>query len=151
MKKKLLLTGLGALMLAGCAADGRHPNFGVGVSVGSSSPPPVIVEAPRGGPPPWAPAHGRRAKEARYRYYYYPSSGVYLNVSTGSYFYLNGGGWQMTMALPPTVMLDTSDYVSLELETDQPYRYYDEHRVKYKGHGRSYGHGHGKGHWKDKD
>ena len=112
MMKKLLLTGIGALMLTGCAGDGRHPNVGVGVSVGGSAPPPVIVEAPRGGPPPWAPAHGRRAKEARYRYYYYPSSGVYLNVATGSYFYLNGGSWQMTMALPSAVILDTSDYVT---------------------------------------
>ncbi len=151
MMKNLLLTGLGALMLAGCATDGRYPNVGVGVSVGGSAPPPVIVEGRRGGPPPWAPAHGHRAKEARYRYYYYPSSGVYLNVATGSYFYLNGGSWQMTMALPSAVILDTSDYVSLELETDQPYRYYDEHKGKYRGHGRSHGHGHGKGHWKDRD
>jgi hypothetical protein len=57
----------------------------------------------------------------------------------------------MTMALPSAVILDTSDYVSLELETDQPYRYYDEHKDKYRGHGRSHGHGHGNGHWKDRD
>jgi hypothetical protein len=153
MKKKLLLTGLGALILAGCATDGRSPNVGVGVSVGGGAPPPVIVEEPRGGPPPWAPAHGRRAKEARYRYYYYPASGVYMNVSTGGYFYLSGGTWQVAMTLPSTVRLDTSNYVSLELETDRPYLYYDEHRVKYKG--QSNGHfkknGRGKGHWKDKN
>ena len=154
--KKLLLTGIGALMLAGCAADGRSPNFGVGVSVGNGAPPPVIVEAPRGGPPPWAPAHGRRAKEVRYRYYYYPSSGVYFNVATGGYFYLHGGNWQVAMALPSTVVLDTSDYVSIELDTDEPYRYYDEHRGKYRGQGHSKKHGHGdrhgerKGRWKDK-
>ena len=152
--KKLLLSGIGALMLVGCVVDGRSPNVGVGVSIGGGAPPPVIVEESRGGPPPWAPAHGRRAKEARYRYYYYPSSGVYLNVSTGSYFYLNGGSWQMTMALPHNVSIDTNDYVSLELETEQPYRYYDEHRGKYKGRGHfkkhERGHG-GKGRWKDKD
>jgi hypothetical protein len=55
------------------------------------------------------------------------------------------------MTLPSTVMLDRSNYVSLELETDRPYLYYDEHKVKYNGHGRSKGHGHGKGHGKDKD
>ena len=142
--KKLLLTGIGALMLAGCTTDGRSPNVGVGVSVGGGAPP-VIVEAPRGGPPPWAPAHGRRAKEA-YRYYYYPSSGVYVNVSTGSYFYMNGGSWQVAMTLPSTVVLDQGNYVSLELETDRPYIYYDEHKVKYKGHGRAKKHGHGKKH-----
>jgi len=89
--------------------------------------------------------------EAQYRYYYYPASGVYMNVSTGSYFYLNGGTWQVAMTLPSTVVLDTSNYVSLELETDRPYLYYEEHKVKYKGHGRSPGNGHGRGHWKDKD
>ncbi len=153
--KKLLLSGIGALMLAGCAIDGRSPNVGVGVSVGGGAPPPVIVEETRGGPPSWAPAHGRRGKEARYRYHYYPSSGVYFNVATGSYFYLNGGNWQMTMALPATVILDSNDYVSLELESDQPYRYYDEHRGKYKGQGHfkkhKRGHEGGKGRWKDKD
>jgi len=149
--KKLLLIGVGALMLAGCSANGSRPNVGVGVSVGGDAPPPVVVEAPRGGPPPWAPAHGRRAKEAQYRYYYYPTSGVYMNVSTGSYFYLNGGTWQVAMTLPSTVVLDSGNYVSLELETDRPYLYYDEHKAKFKGHGRSKGHGHGKGHWKNKN
>lgn len=152
--KKLLLTGIGVLMLAGCATDGRSPNVGVGVSVGGSAPPPVIADS-RGGPPPWAPAHGRRAKEARYRYYYYPASGVYMNVTTGSYFYMNGGNWQVAMTLPSALVLDTSNYVSMELETDRPYLYYEEHKVKYKGHGRSqgngHGNGHGRGHWKDKD
>lgn len=143
--KKLLLTGVGALMLVGCAMDGPRPNVGVGVSVGGSAPPPVIAESSRGGPPPWAPAHGRRAQEARYRYYYYPASGVYFNVGTGAYFYLKGDNWQMTMRLPSTVILDRGDYVSFELETDQPYRYYSEHRVKYKRHGRGNGNGHGKG------
>lgn len=151
--KKMLLSGVGMLMLAGCVADGRYPNVGVGVSVGGGAPPPVVVEAPRGGPPPWAPAHGRRGMEARYRYYYYPSSGVYFNIATGSYFYMNGGNWQMTMSLPTTVILDRGDYVSLELETDQPYRFYDEHRVKFRGHGHGHAkkHGHGRGHWKDRD
>jgi len=74
-----------------------------------------------------------------------------MSVSTGSYFYLNGGTWQVAMTLPSTVRLDTSDYVILEMETDRPYLYYDEHKVKYKGHGHSRGNGHGRGHWKDTD
>jgi hypothetical protein len=74
-----------------------------------------------------------------------------MNVSTGSYFYLSGDTWQVAMTLPSTVRLDTSNYVSLELETDKPYQYYEEHKVKYKGHGRSHGNGHGRGHGKDED
>ncbi|MBX3618315.1 hypothetical protein [Nitrosomonas sp.] len=155
--KKVLLTGIGTLLLAGCAMDGRNPNVGVGVSVGNPAPEPVIVATPRGGPPPWAPAHGRRAKEVRYRYQYYPASGVYVNVSTGSYFYMNGGSWQVGMTLPSTFMLDRSNYVSLELETDRPYLYFEEHKVKYKGNGRpdnpgrGRGNGKGKGHGRDRD
>lgn len=55
-------------MLAGCVADGRSPDVGVGVSVGGGMPPPVIAEAPRGGPPPWAPTNGCQAKEGLYGY-----------------------------------------------------------------------------------
>ena len=73
---------------------------------------------------------------------------MYMNVSTGGYFYLNGGTWQVAMTLPSTVRLDVSNYVSLELETDRPYLYHDVHKVKYKGPGRSKKHGHGKKHWK---
>ena len=150
--KQPLLMGIGALMLlTACATDGRSPNVGVGVSIGGSPPPPVVAATPRGGPPPWAPAHGRRAKEAAYRYYYYPASGVYFNVSTRSYFYLNGGTWQVAMALPSTVIIDQNNYVSLELETDKPYLFYEEHKVKYRGHGNSKGRGQGHGRWKDKD
>ena len=35
------------------------------------------------GPPPWAPAHGYRAK---YQYYYYPSSYVYFDTKKKLYF-----------------------------------------------------------------
>lgn len=131
-------------LLTGCAGDhGRGPSVGVGVAIGGSAPAP----APGGGPPPWAPAHGRRAKEAAYRYYYYPAAGVYYNVATRSYFYLNGGTWQVAMSLPSGLVIDASDYVSLELNTDRPYLYYEEHKVKFKGkHGRGHGKGHAKKH-----
>jgi hypothetical protein len=70
---------------------------------------------------------------------------------------MNGSNWQMTMSLPSAVVLDRSDVVSIELDTDEPYRYYDEHRGKYRGRGHFKKHGHGnkhgerKGRWKDKD
>ncbi len=139
--KNLILVATAGFLLAGCAVDdGRRPNVNVGVAIGGDAP------ARGGGPPPWAPAHGRRAKEAAYRYYYYPASGVYLNISTGTYFYLSGGTWQVSARLPPSVVIDTADYVSLELATDKPYLFYDEHRVKFKG---KKGHPKGKGQWKD--
>lgn len=151
--KKFMLAGISVLVLTGCAIDGRGPRVGLGVSVGGPPPPPVVIAQPAPGPPPWAPAHGRRAMMS-HRYYYYPSSGVYMNVATGSYFYMNGGNWQVGMSLPSALVIDSGDYVAIELDTDRPYLFYDEHRVKYKGHKRfknkGHGHGHrGKGRWKD--
>jgi hypothetical protein len=132
--------------------DERRP-IGVGVAVGGAPiPAPPVVAAPPpmpvGGPPPWAPAHGRRAQ--LYRYYYYPAAGVYYSVGTGSYFYMSGGGWQIGVSLPSTMVIDPNAYVALELDTDRPYLYYDEHRAKYAGwdgNGHGHGHGHGHGPW----
>ncbi|WP_447979295.1 hypothetical protein [Candidatus Nitrospira bockiana] len=123
--------------LTGCVAVQERPAGGPAIKTG-------------GGPPPWAPAHGRRAKEAgtRYYYYYYPAAGVYMNVSTGTYFYLNGGQWQVGMSLPPTIVLASAEYVMLDLDTDKPYLYYDEHKAKYKGKGNR-GKGRGNKHWND--
>jgi len=125
--KKLMLVVTAALFLGACALtdEGRSPS--VGVTIGGQAP------APAAGPPPWAPAHGRRAKETAYSYYYYPTAGVYFNTSTRIYFYLNGGAWQASATLPPSVVIDTGDYVSIELDTGKPYLYYDEHKVKFKG------------------
>ena len=64
---------------------------------------------------------------------------------------MNGGSWQVAMTLPSTVVLNTSNYVSIDLETGRPYLYHEEHKVKYKGQGHSNGRCQGKGHWKHKD
>lgn len=122
-----------ALLLAGCiVVKDRHPQHGM----------------KRGGPPPWAPAHGHRAKHA---YHYYPSVGVYVDLRTGQYFYMNGGVWTVSAQLPTGIVLGTDGYVRLELETDRPYTYYEQHKVKYRGHGKQKPNKHqgrGKGNWK---
>lgn len=124
------------------------------LAVTEPGPPPT---SPGKGPPPWAPAHGFRAK-ARH-YYYYPSSSVYFDVERQVYFYLSGGEWRMSVSLPPAIVLEPAAYVDLDLDTDEPYRHYDEHRTKYKTHkekkhkdkdddeddDRGRGRGHGKG------
>ena len=44
-------------------------------------------------PPPWAPAHGRRAKEVHeYRYVYYPAQQVYYAPEQQLWFWMGGGG-----------------------------------------------------------
>ncbi|NDY41624.1 hypothetical protein G3N55_01995 [Dissulfurirhabdus thermomarina] len=125
-------------------------------------PPPLIVEpAPAGeGPPPWAPAHGRRA---RYRYRYYPDVQVYFDVDRRIYFFLDAGAWRAAPAPPPGLHFDLSGYVELGMDTDLPYRFHGDvraayppghwkkahgHELKEKSKGKGHGHGHGRGHWK---
>ena len=96
-----------------------------GVIIGSPAPPPP---ARKSGPPPWAPAHGHRAK---YKYRYYPCCYVYHDIGRGVYFYLEGNRWRMSARLPSGIHIRYSDYVTIELETDKPYEYFSEHRKKY--------------------
>jgi hypothetical protein len=80
------------------------------------------------GPPPWAPAHGYRAK---HRYRYYPSFYLYFDVGRKLYFYLEGDSWHVSARLPIGIHLEYAQYVSIELETDRPYECFPEHRKKY--------------------
>jgi hypothetical protein len=80
------------------------------------------------GPPPHAPAHGYRAK---YQYYYYPRCKVYYDTARGIYFYLKGENWEVGLSLPSHLKNGLGEYVSLELETDRPYLFYEEHNKKY--------------------
>jgi hypothetical protein len=49
------------------------------------------------GPPPWAPAHGYRAKA---RYTYFPTLGFYFDTRIGAYFFLEAGIWTKRTTLP---------------------------------------------------
>jgi hypothetical protein len=55
-----------------------------------------------GGPPPWAPAHGYRAKQEA-RYMYYPRYNIYVDLRTGVYHYRSGNRWVQSRSLPPGV------------------------------------------------
>ncbi len=97
-----------------------------GVEIGA--PPPEPSSPPKGGPPPWAPAHGYRAK---HRYRYYPSFYVYFDLGRRVYFYLEGNTWRVSARLPSTIRIESANYVTIELETDKPYKYFTEHKKKY--------------------
>jgi hypothetical protein len=49
------------------------------------------------GPPPWAPAHGYRAKT---NYVYFPAIGIYFDLSTHMYIYLEDGKWISVRTIP---------------------------------------------------
>ncbi|HDR15716.1 MAG TPA: hypothetical protein ENN79_09605 [Desulfobacteraceae bacterium] len=77
----------------------------------------------RGGPPPWAPAHGYRAKN---KYLYYPSAEVYFDTGRSLYFYYRSGQWEISANLPAAMHIQLGDNVTLEMDTDRPYRYHPE-------------------------
>ena len=123
------------LALAWCVLSvGCSSPRSVGIQISDPEEPDYRVEHKRPGPPAHAPAHGYRKK---YAYDYYPTANVYYDRSRQVYFYLAGRDWQMAVALPSTIRLNVSEAVSLELETDRPYRENAQHvkQVKYQGKG----------------
>ncbi len=128
-------------------------SFPVGctLTIGDHPAPVVYAPAPppEPGPPPWAPAHGYRAK---HHYYYYPESQVYWDAGRSLYFYYYGGGWQASVSLPSAIHISARDYVSLDMDVDKPYLYHADVEKKYPpGQLKEKRKGKGKGKGKDKD
>ena len=118
----VILTALSVLI--GCGTGG-----GVGVKTGGGNE--VITQQPQvaqKGPPPWAPAHGHRAK---YKYLYFPECPAYYDTDRSVYFYLEGNNWVISVSLPERLSMKVGQHVALEMDTDKPYTYYSEHKKKY--------------------
>ena len=112
------------------------------------------------GPPPWAPAHGYRAKT---RHIYFPDQNMYYDIQRGNYIYFNNGKWSVSVKVPSIfvgINLGKSTQIELDFYGDRPQRYNYSHKTKYKvkkhyhqnhKHNKGNGHpgkGHGKGHGK---
>ncbi|MDH5610172.1 MAG: hypothetical protein OEY56_11910 [Cyclobacteriaceae bacterium] len=83
------------------------------------------------GPPPWAPAHGYRAKT---RQVYFPEHNFYFDVQKGTYIYFNNGKWEVSVKLPTLfagINLRQAVQVELELNTDRPQLYNRDHIATY--------------------
>ena len=119
----VVLIGFGVLQFSLHPSYDANPGM-VEISVSASE----AASPMKGGPPPWAPAHGYRAK---YAYRYYPSFYVYFDVGRRLYFYLEGDSWRVSAHLPSGIHIEVANYVNIELETDKPYEYFSEHRKKY--------------------
>ncbi|NWF92394.1 MAG: hypothetical protein HXY46_05725 [Syntrophaceae bacterium] len=110
----------------------------------------VVKESPgyeseKKGPPPWAPAHGHRAK---YRYHYYPSAYVYFDVGRRLYFYFQDDQWRVSASLPVGIRIATGEYVVLEMDTDRPYQFHSDVEKRYPpGQLKKSDKGKGKGKW----
>lgn len=99
----------------------------------------LVADAASASPPPWAPAHGYRAKQ-QYQYVYYPSRGVYYAPQRGVWFWSDGKHWQVGAQLPIDLQGGVGGGVNIELDSEQPYQQNDEVVRQYggpkKGHGR---------------
>ena len=91
-------------------------------------PPPALAD-----PPPWAPAHGYRAKQ--YRYIYYPRHDVYYAPETQLWFWLDGRRWRVGASLPSGIVVAGAPGVSVVLGTERPY---DEHAYVVEHYGREH-------------
>lgn len=85
----------------------------------------VVEEGKKGGPPPWAPAHGYRRKVA-YRYYY--DREIYYNVDKGYWIWIEGGGWRAGRKLPNFITINprADKFAIIDLEGDDPTPYHAE-------------------------
>ncbi|MFP5223553.1 MAG: hypothetical protein ACLGSA_14775 [Acidobacteriota bacterium] len=91
--------------------------------------PPGQAKKPGGGPPPWAPAHGYRAKQ---KYRYYPRYNVYQDPASGLFFSFQAGAW-VKGDLPPDLNPHRLGRgYTFEGDLDEPYRGNSSHKKKYK-------------------
>ena len=120
----LRLSGLCLILLLFAAAPNEACAQGKGK--GKSK-----VAKKEAGPPPWAPAHGYRAKT---RYVYFSQYNVYYDHDRGVYISLGGNNWQVTAKLPSIlsgVDLNAAVKVDLDFSGDEPFRYNSDHRKKW--------------------
>ena len=116
MKKIVLLSVLGLLLLSGCETVGGG----------------LIVDTGYGYAP-YPPAHGRRML---HRYYYYPEAEFYFDIGRNMYFYLDSDAqWAFSVRLPLRLRSHlSSSYVEIEMDDDRPYRRHKFYRNKYKNY-----------------
>ena len=110
----------------------------------------VSVNVNLGGPPVWAPA-----APVEVQYYYLPDIEVYYDAPAHRYIYLNNGAWIRSSNLPNRYrgydLYHARPVYLTDYRGNQPYLFYKQHKVKYKGNGKWKGnHGKSKGHgnWK---
>lgn len=95
----------------------RVPLIGAALMLAVTSAP-VLAD-----PPPWAPAHGQRAKQARpYNYVYYPQRQLYYAPATQQWFWLSNGQWRFGVSLPVTYRGTVGNGgIPLVLHSSRPY------------------------------
>lgn len=93
-------------------------------------------------PPPWAPAHGYRAKQ--HAYVYYPARAIYYAPETRTWFWISGGNWQFGAVLPLEYRPYTTGGISITLDAARPY---EQHAYVVERYGKPKK----RHHWEDDD
>lgn len=90
---------------------------------------PAPKKVKKGGPPPWAPAHGYRAQQ---RYYFFPDISVYFDITRGGYWFLRNNAWVFGVKLPSIYNPYNEYKIQIDFSGDHPYKNISDHKVKYK-------------------
>jgi hypothetical protein len=64
-------------------------------------------------------------------HYAFVDCSVYHEAERNLYFYSKGENWQVSASLPVDLEVNLGEHVSIDLDTDRPYLYNDDHRKKY--------------------
>jgi hypothetical protein len=72
---------------------------------------------------------------------------VYYDTGRSVYFYYAGGKWTASVSLPSSIRIDVNEYVTLEMDTHEPYRYHPDVVKRYPPGLQKKGPGKGKGKW----
>lgn len=84
------------------------------------------------GPPPWAPAHGFRAKT---RYVYFPEYNFYFDLEKKVYIHFQAGRWSVSVELPSrlgNLNLRNASKFELDLDIDNPQIYNADHQMRFR-------------------
>lgn len=65
------------------------------------------------------------------KYYYYPGVRAYYNPARKIYFYRIGDTWKEVAHLPDDIHVKLRKPVTVNLDTDKPYTYFDKHKKQY--------------------
>ncbi len=65
--------------------------------------------------------------QKKYAYRYYPLCTVYYDTNRKLYYYLENGSWKIFSFLPRNFSRKLDYYVKLNMDTDKPYIYFDNH------------------------
>ncbi|MEW5755840.1 MAG: hypothetical protein AB1810_06005 [Pseudomonadota bacterium] len=129
LKPALLAAAISATLLGPASAWSGDVDLGIKIDLSNKTRAHEEHDTHRhSGPPDHAPAHGYRAK---HKYHYYPDSDVYFDSGRRMYFYLSDNRWTMSASIPLNLKARLGEHVTIEMDSDKPYREHDSHRHKY--------------------